>query len=118
MTKKGKGKGWHKEPTRHRLAQHGVKTVLPDGRRLSVNKFVAQGVDDCGLVLYARKELTDDSVLKKYSPDTKRYDVVFYKDKGMKKKYATYPWHYDDIPDRRNKKINFGGAIYRIVWVD
>lgn len=41
-----KGSGWHGEPRRHSLARQGIKTVLPDGRRLSVNKFVAKGKED------------------------------------------------------------------------
>ena len=36
-------RGWHGEPRRHGLARKGIKTVLPDGRRLDVSKFVARG---------------------------------------------------------------------------
>jgi len=43
MAKKGKGSGWHGEPVRHKLAGMGFKTVLPDGRRLDVSNFVANG---------------------------------------------------------------------------
>ena len=40
---KGKGSGWKGESRRHSLARKGVKTVLPDGRRFDVSKFVAKG---------------------------------------------------------------------------
>ena len=40
---KQKGSGWHGESRRHSLARKGVKTVLPDGRRFDVSKFVANG---------------------------------------------------------------------------
>jgi hypothetical protein len=40
---KGKGSGWKNESRRHSLARKGVKTVLPDGRRFDVSKFVANG---------------------------------------------------------------------------
>ena len=39
--KKGPGKGWHGEKRRHQLAGMGVSTVLPDGRRLDVSRYVA-----------------------------------------------------------------------------
>ena len=42
MTKK-QGSGWKGESRRHSLARKGVKTVLPDGRRFDVSKFVARG---------------------------------------------------------------------------
>jgi len=35
--------GWKGEPRRHSLARKGVKTVLPDGKRFDVSKFVANG---------------------------------------------------------------------------
>lgn len=35
--------GWHDEPRRHSLARMGINTVLPDGRRLDVSRFVAGG---------------------------------------------------------------------------
>ena len=35
--------GWYDESRRHSLARMGVSTVLPDGRRLAVNNFVAGG---------------------------------------------------------------------------
>ena len=41
MTKKGSG--WFGDHRRHVLAGKGVSTVLPDGRRLDVSKFVARG---------------------------------------------------------------------------
>ena len=40
---KGKGSGWFGDHRRHVLAGKGVSTVLPDGRRLAVNNFVAKG---------------------------------------------------------------------------
>jgi len=40
---KGKGQGWHDEPTRHRMSRYGYKTVLPDGRRFHMRDFVASG---------------------------------------------------------------------------
>ena len=40
---KGKGSGWKGESRRHSLARKGVKTVLPDGRRFDVSKFIASG---------------------------------------------------------------------------
>jgi len=43
MTKKGSGAGWFGDHRRHVLAGKGVSTVLPDGRRLNVSKFVARG---------------------------------------------------------------------------
>jgi len=42
MTKKGR-RGWFGDHRRHVLAGKGVSTVLPDGRRLDVSKFVAGG---------------------------------------------------------------------------
>ena len=42
MTKKGRG--WFGDHRRHVLAGKGVSTVLPDGRRLDVSKFVAAGM--------------------------------------------------------------------------
>jgi len=42
MTKRGKS-GWFGDHRRHVLAGKGVSTVLPDGRRLPVNNFVAGG---------------------------------------------------------------------------
>ena len=44
MARRGKGSGWHDEPRRHSLARMGINTVLPDGRRLDVSKFVARGM--------------------------------------------------------------------------
>ncbi|MHA1285907.1 MAG: hypothetical protein ACTSPB_00760 [Candidatus Thorarchaeota archaeon] len=41
MTKKGSG--WFGDHRRHVLAGKGVSTVLPDGRRLDVSKYVANG---------------------------------------------------------------------------
>ena len=41
--KRKSGSGWKGESRRHSLARKGVKTVLPDGRRFDVSKFVAQG---------------------------------------------------------------------------
>ena len=58
MTKKGKG--WHGEPRRHSLARQGVKTVLPDGRRLAVNKFVADGRKK--EVDFSKSFLTEDEI--------------------------------------------------------
>ena len=43
MKGKGKGQGWHDEPRRHGLARMGINTVLPDGRRLPVDRFIAMG---------------------------------------------------------------------------
>ena len=40
---KGKGKGWRGEPTRHKFARMGIKTVIDDERRFDVSKFVARG---------------------------------------------------------------------------
>jgi len=40
---KGKGQGWHGESRRHWLAKFGISTVLPDGRRLPVDRFIAMG---------------------------------------------------------------------------
>jgi len=40
--------GWHDEPRRHGLARMGIRTVLPDGRRLAVNNFVAGGRGSLG----------------------------------------------------------------------
>jgi len=40
---KGKGSGWFGDHRRHVLAGKGVSTVLPDGRRLAVNNYVAGG---------------------------------------------------------------------------
>jgi len=42
MTKKGR-RGWFGDHRRHVLAGKGVKTVMPDGRRLAVNNYVAGG---------------------------------------------------------------------------
>jgi len=42
MARKGKS-GWFGDHRRHVLAGKGVSTVLPDGRRLAVNNFVAGG---------------------------------------------------------------------------
>jgi len=42
MTKKGR-RGWFGDHRRHVLAGKGVSTVLPDGRRLDVSRFVAGG---------------------------------------------------------------------------
>jgi len=42
MARKGKS-GWFGDHRRHVLAGKGVKTVMPDGRRLPVNNFVAGG---------------------------------------------------------------------------
>jgi len=42
---KKQGSGWKGESRRHSLARKGVKTVLPDGRRFDVSKFVANGLD-------------------------------------------------------------------------
>jgi len=42
MARKGR-RGWHGEPRRHGLARMGVSSVLPDGRRLDVSRFVARG---------------------------------------------------------------------------
>ena len=47
MTKKDR-RGWHGEHRRHVLAGKGVNTVLPDGRRLDVSRFVAKG-DSIGI---------------------------------------------------------------------
>jgi len=45
MARRGKGKsGWFGDHRRHVLAGKGVSTVLPDGRRLDVSKFVAGGI--------------------------------------------------------------------------
>ena len=43
---KKQGSGWKGESRRHSLARKGVKTVLPDGRRFDVSKFVANGYLD------------------------------------------------------------------------
>jgi len=40
---RGKGQGWHGEPRRHGLSRMGINTVLPDGRRLPVDRFIAMG---------------------------------------------------------------------------
>ena len=42
MAKKGKS-GWFGDHRRHVLAGKGISTVLPDGRRLDVSRFVAGG---------------------------------------------------------------------------
>lgn len=41
--KTGEGKGWRGESRRHMLAKYGISTVLPDGRRLPVDRFIAMG---------------------------------------------------------------------------
>ena len=38
-----KGKGWHGESKRHRMAGMGIKTVLSDSKRLHMGNFVADG---------------------------------------------------------------------------
>ena len=46
---RNKGSGWKGESRRHSLARKGVKTVLPDGRRFDVSKFVANGYTNYGI---------------------------------------------------------------------
>jgi len=40
---KKQSSGWKGESRRHSLARKGIKTVLPDGRRFDVSKFVSSG---------------------------------------------------------------------------
>jgi len=60
MARKGKS-GWFGDHRRHVLAGKGVSTVLPDGRRLDVSRFVAGG-DKVGLVFEDKFE--DESMIQ------------------------------------------------------
>ena len=75
---KGKGSGWKGESRRHSLARKGVKTVLPDGRRFDVSKFVANGNYDYWNQLYD----TVMDYVKHYQNDFLVHDKKFF-DKGV-----------------------------------
>jgi len=109
MTKKDKGSGWFGDHRRHVLAGKGVSTVLPDGRRLDVSKFVAggtpasfvitekgQGFPDVGDLVY-----DGENVFRVVSFDS---DIMIHENRGRGNYiYATLEW-YSHVSDLSNEE--------------
>lgn len=66
--------------------------------------------------LYARREPTNDTVLLKYKPGSKRKDVVFYVDKGCTQFYARIPWYHTNCP-RTRTRVTFNCNSFAVEWI-
>lgn len=68
------------------------------------------------LTLYARREPTTDTVLRRHAPRSKRCDVVFYTDAACTRVYARWVWHYSP-PTRRRQSVSLNCYRWRLVWL-
>ena len=69
------------------------------------------------LTLYARREPTTDSVLLKYAPEAKRFDVVFYMDRNAIMPKARFMWFSAENLRPTRKTVMLNCYLWRIVWL-
>ena len=75
--------------------------------------------------VYARLEPTTDSATAamirsnpRWANPQRHRDVVIYHDKGCRRFYCRFPWHYDQSkPTRRNKYVTVNCYRYALVWL-
>lgn len=67
-------------------------------------------------VKYARREPSTDSILKKYAPGEKKFDVQVYSDQEATKKYARFMWD-QKRPKKSDKKVMINGYPWELQWL-
>jgi len=112
------GSGWKGESRRHSLARKGVKTVLPDGRRFDVSKFVARGVQKKWHKILDALDISEENPMT----FSENVDVDFYSDSdGQSVTYwITIPnplidTYGEDIPDNA---LEIANDFFRKQYVD
>jgi hypothetical protein len=68
------------------------------------------------LTLYLRREPTTDATTLKLWPQTKKRDVVAYRDAAFTDRAAVWPWFYSRKPTRRSRRVMFNCYGYAPVW--
>ena len=69
------------------------------------------------LTLYARREPSADSVLLKYAPNAKRFDVVLYTDHKATQPKARFMWFSADNLRSSRKTVMLNCYRWRMVWL-
>lgn len=69
------------------------------------------------LPVYLRREPTTDRVLREFHPDTKKRDVVAYRDPECSQPYARWSWWYRNNPTRAYKRVTLNCWTWRVVWL-
>jgi len=103
-----KGRGWKNESERHSLSAKGISTVLHDGVRLDVNRFVAEGKNHMNYIITEKgqgfPDINDlvydgENVFRVVSFDS---DIMIHEISGRGNYiYATLEWysHVSDLSD-------------------
>ena len=69
------------------------------------------------LTLYARREPSADSVLLKYAPQAKRFDVVFYADHKATQPKGRFMWFSAGNLRPTHKTVMLNCYRWRMVWL-
>ena len=67
------------------------------------------------LNVYAKRETTTDSLVKY---NTKKKDIVFYRDSNCTEVFCRMPWHSSNKPNKNSKTIMLNCYKWAIVWID
>jgi len=68
------------------------------------------------LTLYARKEPTVDTVSRSLG-QTRKQDVVIYRDKACTERVARWPWFFSGRPRRNSKTVVVNCWRFALEWV-
>ncbi|MBN3760884.1 hypothetical protein [Burkholderia sp. Ac-20365] len=70
------------------------------------------------ITVFARREHTNDAVLLQHHPQTRKQDIVIYRNRECTDLMARIPWHSSNRPRKSSRRITLNCWRWKLEWAN